>query len=38
MDEPLQREARALQEDTSRAATVLMDGLTLETEAASGPR
>lgn len=38
MDEPLQREARALREDTSRAATVLMDGLTLEAQGDSLPR
>lgn len=33
MDEPLKREAMALREDTSRAARVLMDGLTLESDA-----
>lgn len=38
MDEPLHREARALREDTSRAATVLMDGLTLEAQEQTGPR
>jgi hypothetical protein len=32
MDEPLKREAMALREDTSRAARVLMDGLTLESD------
>lgn len=34
MDEPLRREAMALRDDTSRAARVLMDSLTLESEAA----
>ncbi len=38
MEEPLRREARALREDTARAAGVLMDGLTLETFAESAPR
>lgn len=38
MEEPLHREAKALREDTARAAGVLMDGLTLETLGDSAPR
>jgi hypothetical protein len=38
MEEPLRREARALREDTTRAAGVLMDGLTLEALADPSPR
>lgn len=38
MEEPLHREARALREDTTRAAGVLMDGLTLEAFADPSPR
>ena len=33
MDDPLKREAMALRDDTSRAAHVLMDSLTLESDA-----
>lgn len=34
MDDPLKREAMALRDDTTRAAHVLMDSLTLESDAA----